>query len=96
MRELPQIQWYKPKEGFYTWHIDAAHDLCDRALVFMTYLNDVDDGGTEFMHQNVITQAVKGKTVLFPAGLTHLHRGRISQTQDKYIITGWLWWDNKR
>jgi hypothetical protein len=96
MKQLPQIQWYKPGEGFYKWHIDGAHEQCDRVLVFMTYLNTVQDGGTEFMHQNVITQAVKGKTVIFPAGLTHLHRGRISQTEDKYIITGWIWWDNQR
>ena len=66
---------------------------CDRAMVYMTYLNDVTEGGgTMFYHQNVTTKAVKGKTLIFPAAYTHLHKGEISQTQHKYILTGWIWW----
>ena len=93
-RHLPQIQWYKPGEGFYKWHIDAAQKACsDRAMVYMTYLNDVPDGGTMFYHQQYTTRAKKGNTVIFPAGFTHLHRGEISETNHKYIITGWIWWE---
>jgi hypothetical protein len=36
--------------------------------------------------------AVKGNTVIFPAALTHVHRGVVSPTQHKYLLTGWLWW----
>ena len=92
-RHLPQIQWYKPGEGYHKWHIDGAQmNSCDRAMVYMTYLNDVTEGGgTMFMHQDVTTKAVKGKTLIFPAGYTHLHKGEISQTQHKYILTGWIW-----
>ena len=89
---LPQIQWYKPGEGFYEWHVDGAQTQIDRALVFMTYLNDVPDGGTEFKFQNTTTVAKKGKTLIWPAGLTHLHRGQISKEHHKYIMTGWLNW----
>lgn len=93
MKQLPQIQYYKPKEGFYTWHVDASGLAgCDRAFVFITYLNDVSDGGTEFFYQNYTTKAEKGNTVIFPAGLTHKHRGQISEDHQKYIITGWIWW----
>ena len=93
LRQLPLIQWYKPGEGFFKWHIDAAQKACcDRAMVYMTYLNDVPDGGTQFYHQNVTTRAVKGNTVIFPAGYTHLHKGEISKTNHKYILTGWIWW----
>jgi len=93
-RHLPQIQWYKPGEGYHKWHIDGAQmNSCDRAMVYMTYLNDVTEGGgTMFYHQNVTTKAVKGKTLIFPAGYTHLHKGEISETQHKYILTGWIWW----
>lgn len=93
-RHLPQIQWYKPGEGYHKWHIDGAQmNSCDRAMVYMTYLNDVTEGGgTMFYHQDVTTKAVKGKTLIFPAGYTHLHKGEISQTQHKYILTGWIWW----
>jgi 2OG-Fe(II) oxygenase superfamily len=96
MQRLPQIQWYKPGAGYHSWHIDGGHELCDRAITFLTYLNTVPNGGTEFMHQERIIEAVKGKTVIFPAGYTHIHRGQISANLDKYILTGWIWWDNRR
>jgi len=93
IKHPPQIQWYKPGEGFYAWHLDGAHDLCDRALVFTTYLNDVTDGGgTEFYHQRHTASPDKGRTVIFPAALTHVHRGVVSKTQHKYLLTGWLYW----
>ena len=39
-----------------------------RHLVFMTYLNDVSDaGGTEFYHQGLVVQPVKGLTLLWPS-----------------------------
>jgi hypothetical protein len=96
MRHAPQIQWYKPTEGFYRWHIDGNHELANRALAYITYLNDVEDGGTEFMHQGIKIDAVKGRTIIFPTSLTHIHRGVVSNTQDKYIITNWIYWDNSQ
>lgn len=57
----------------------------------MTYLNTVtDEGGTEFLNQELKISAEKGKTVIWPADWTHTHRGVASPTQEKYIITGWL------
>ncbi len=94
MRHAPQIQWYKPGEGFYAWHVDSAYAESDRALAFITYLNDVKDGGgTEFFHQGFVATPRKGNTVIFAAGLTHVHRGVVSPTEHKYILTGWLHWD---
>ena len=55
----------------------------------MTYLNDVENGGTEFKFQNITTPAKKGLTLIWPAGWTHVHRGQISNKKEKYIITGW-------
>lgn len=92
--ENPNIQHYKPGDGFYGWHCErsgASMPVATRHLVFMTYLNDVTDGGgTEFYHQKVITEARKGKTLIWPADWTYTHRGVVSPTQEKYIITGWL------
>jgi prolyl 4-hydroxylase len=94
MRHAPQIQWYKPGEGFYAWHVDSAYAESDRALAFITYLNDMKDGGgTEFLHQDFVATPRKGNTVIFAAGLTHLHRGVVSPTEHKYILTGWMHWD---
>jgi hypothetical protein len=62
-----------------------------RHLVFMTYLNDVTDaGGTEFLYQGITVQPRKGLTLIWPADWTHHHRGVVSPTQEKYIITGWF------
>lgn len=87
------VQHYKPGEGFYAWHserISGHSDFANRHMVFMTYLNDVTDGGeTEFYHQELKIQPKKGLTVIWPADWTHTHRGVTSPTQEKYIVTGW-------
>jgi len=82
------IQYYKPNEGYKIWHFENAGNR-NRLLAFMTYLNDCDDGGTEFKYQDLITPAKKGLTVIWPANWTHTHKGQISKTKEKYIVTGW-------
>jgi prolyl 4-hydroxylase len=86
------IQHYEPNGGFKQWHNERVeHQAHQRALVFMTYLNDVPDGGgTEFAYYpEVKLKAEKGLTILWPTDFTHTHRGIISQ-HEKYIITGWF------
>jgi len=62
-----------------------------RVLAWMTYLNDVSDGGsTQFIHQNLSVQPEKGKTLIWPAEWTHAHVGNVVNSGRKYIITGWL------
>ena len=92
LKETWNIQHYKPNEGFFGWHCErSTYQSHQRALVFMTYLNDVTDGGeTEFYFQKLKIKPVKGKMVIWPTDFTHLHRGITSPTQDKYIATGWL------
>ena len=52
----------------------------------MFYLNDVKEGGeTEFYHQNLKVPPTQGSLVIFPAYFTHLHKGHIPITDDKYI-----------
>ena len=55
----------------------------------MTYLNNVKDGGTMFKYQNLTIPAKKGLTLIWPSDWTHTHKGQISNTKEKYIITGW-------
>ena len=87
-----KIQHYHPSEGFYEWHSEnTGHkENSKRHLVFMTYLNNVKDGGTEFKYQNITSPAIKGLTLIWPAIWTHTHRGQISPTDSKQIITGWF------
>ena len=35
-------------------------------------------------------EAERGKLLIFPAGLSHIHRGRVSQEHGKTIATGWI------
>ena len=91
--EKLSIQHYKPGEGFYKWHTENtgySYNL-NRHLVFMTYLNDVENAGTEFYYfPDLNIQAKKGLTLIWPAGWTHTHRGVISDVDEKHIITGWF------
>ena len=88
------IQYYRPGGGYKRWHcerIGKASPGVNRHLVFMTYLNDVfDEGGTEFLYQKIRTAPRKGLTLIWPTDWTHLHRGVVSPTEEKYIITGWF------
>jgi len=92
--EPVNLQCYLKGGGYKTFHterISGALPNAARHLAFMTYLNDVmDGGGTEFIHQNVIVSARKGLTLIWPADWTHTHRGIISPTEEKFIITGWF------
>jgi|TARA_Y100000114_G_C11737470_1_gene317052 hypothetical protein len=84
------IQYYKPNQGFKTWHCERGdYNSLKRFLVFFTYLNDVPDGGTFFKYFNIKIPAKKGLTIIFPSDWTHTHKGQISKTKEKYITTGW-------
>ena len=92
--EPMNIQHYKPGEGYHEWHTErngSVFPQVARHLVFMTYLNTVTDkGGTEFYYQKLTTDAVVGKTLIWPSDWTHTHRGIPSPTQEKTIVTGWF------
>ena len=86
------IQHYEKNKGYYVEHIenDGKDSIIQRCVVFMTYLNDVSDGGTIFKNQKLTTPAKKGLTLFWPAYYSHIHRGQISKTSEKYIVTGWF------
>jgi hypothetical protein len=93
IREEANVQWYPKNGGFKRWHAEkgSLNETTNlRVLVYMTYLNDIEDGGqTEFMYQNLAIQPKKGRTVIWTPEWTHTHRGVPSPTQEKMIITGW-------
>jgi hypothetical protein len=92
--EYTNLQYYPPGGGYKSWHSErvcAISPYASRKLVFMTYLNDVTDRGeTEFAHQKIKVRPEKGLTLIWPADWTHFHRGIVSPSQEKYIITGWM------
>lgn len=89
------LQRYAPGEGFKLWHCDwtlsdEATEPQARVLAWILYCNDVPEGGTEFQWQGHHEPAERGKLLLFPAGVSHIHRGRVSEEHSKTIATGWI------
>jgi|TARA_R100001463_G_scaffold15275_1_gene39881 hypothetical protein len=77
--------------GFHAWHSDNLPSYTRRILVWMIYLNDVEEGGeTEFLYQPKRIKAEKGKIVIFPADFMHTHRGNPPISNEKYVLTGWF------
>ena len=89
------LQHYAPGEGFKRWHCDwtisdEATEPVHRVLAWILYCNDVDEAGTEFHWQGHHEQAERGKLLIFPAGPSHIHRGRVNESASKLIATGWI------
>jgi hypothetical protein len=86
------IQRYDPGGHFQKVHAERTTvGNSHRVLAWMTYLNDVEDGGaTHFLHQDISVQPEKGKTLIWPAEWTHAHAGKVLNSGTKYIITGWM------
>ncbi len=89
------LQRYAPNEGFKQWHCDwtisnEATEPMYRVLAWILYCNDIESAGTEFYWQQHHEEATRGKLIIFPSTLSHIHRGRVSKTSTKTIATGWI------
>jgi len=91
------IQRYNKGEGGYPlWHseiypLDNTCEQLHRSLLFLVYLNDIEEGGeTEFRYQQLKVKPKKGTIVIAPAGFTHTHRGNVPISDDKYVLAGWV------
>tara|TARA_B100000579_G_scaffold427467_1_gene436115 strand:+ start:268 stop:873 length:606 start_codon:yes stop_codon:yes gene_type:complete len=91
------LQRYTPGQHFKRIHSERTGlGSLHRVFVFMTYLNDVQEGGsTYFSHYDLEIQPQKGLTLIWPAEWTHAHRGNILKAGKKYIITGWINFTNE-
>lgn len=78
--------------GFSVWHTEHGAGLSSlRSLVWTIYLNTIENGGeTEFLYQAIKSKPVQGKLCIFPASITHPHRGNPPYDKTKYICTGWF------
>ncbi len=84
--------------GYHHWHSEVCpspQDLqCEsmhRVLLWMYYLNDVEEGGeTEFFYQRKKIKPQRGTFVVAPTSFTHTHKGHVPKLKDKYILTSWV------
>lgn len=78
------------QEQFQT-HFDSINEVCDRYLVFLWYLNDVNEGGCTWfpgLQSGVAPRA--GRLLMFPPYWLYAHQGQPSPLQDKYILSTYL------
>ncbi len=85
------LQKYEVGQSFSQLHCENDGHRLNRMMVWMFYLNTiVDGGGTYFENYNKTLDAVEGRCVIWPAYWTHYHKGIVSNTEEKYIATGWF------
>ena len=94
MVDIPRfnIQKYNIGGHFAELHTERENiSTMHRVFAWMTYLNNVDDGGeTYFEYFDLKVKPEIGKTLIWPAEWTHAHKGEILHSGVKYIITGWM------
>lgn len=77
-------------EGFQP-HFDAADEKCKRFMVFLWYLNDVQEGGqTEFCDLGMKVDARTGRLLMFPPFWMFQHAGLRPISNDKYIVSTYM------
>jgi len=95
-------RYTKGEGGYHHWHSehfphpsDPEQKSLRRVLLWLVYLNDVEDGGeTEFLYQQAKVKPTKGSIVLAPCGFTHTHRGCVPKSSDKYVLASWIMFNN--
>tara|TARA_B100001059_G_scaffold4731_1_gene3942 strand:- start:165 stop:794 length:630 start_codon:yes stop_codon:yes gene_type:complete len=78
--------------GYHVWHDENSTLVhASRKVVWMFYLNDDFEGGeTEFLYYHKRIVPKRGTLLLWPAGMTHAHRGGLVTKGMKYVVTGWF------
>ena len=93
LRNSYNLQKYEPNGGYRKLHCENYNtgDYHSNVLVWMFYLNTVKEGGgTYFSNYDLTINAVEGRLVIWPPYWTHMHKGVVSETSEKYIATGWF------
>jgi prolyl 4-hydroxylase len=81
-------------EGFQP-HFDSMYDKANRYLVLLWYLNDVREGGaTRFTDLDIEVQARAGRLLIFPPYWMYQHAGLPPISNDKYIVSTYLLFEN--
>jgi hypothetical protein len=87
-----KIQKTSPGQGYHAWHVEKIFNnhTVSRFLAFTIYLNEVEGGETEFLHQKIRVQPKIGRIAIWPAFFPYVHRGNPPLDKEKFIVTSWL------
>jgi len=92
------LQRYLKGKGKYIYHNDFAinyENKSYRAITYLWYLNDVDEGGETVFFGDYKIKPKAGTLIFFPATWCYPHTGKMPLSSNKYIITGWLYVNDK-
>ncbi len=72
-------------------HFDSINEVCNRYLVMIWYLNDVETGGeTNFPQLETSVRPQAGRLLVFPPYWMYQHEGLPPVSGDKYIVSSYL------
>lgn len=86
------LKRYRPGTGErFQVHFDSVHEVANRYLVFLWYLNDVAEGGeTDFPQLGTRIAARQGRLLVFPPYWMFQHAGLEPVSGEKYILSTYL------
>lgn len=87
-----RIKCYGPSAGEeFQLHFDSIGEVANRYLVFLWYLNNVDEGGeTEFSGLGIKVRPRAGRLLMFPPYWMFQHAGRQPVSSEKYILSTYM------
>ena len=89
--ELVIKRYASGKDEEFQPHFDSMYDKSNRYMVFLWYLNDVEQGGqTRFTDLDIEVDARCGRLLMFPPYWMYQHAGLPPVSNDKYILSTYL------
>ena len=87
-----RMKRYRPGQSEqFELHFDAIYEKANRYLVYLWYLNDVEDGGeTRFPRLDYEVRPKAGRLLMFPPYWMYQHEGAPPRSGDKYIVGTYL------
>jgi hypothetical protein len=91
MSDLIMKRYRKGTNEQFQPHFDSIHEVANRYLVILWYLNDVAEGGeTAFRQLEVSVSARTGRLLVFPPYWMYQHAGLPPVSNDKFIASTYL------
>lgn len=84
---------YTPVDGYIDWHNDLGgknDEAWKRKIVFIIYLNDLDEGELKFKYFDTQIMPKAGRALVMPTGWVWEHKAD-KLCEEKYIITGFYY-----